>query len=95
MTDHAAGGKKGALLGLAVGIAVLAGVFAFALACLPHRLSVLPRPWTCTDPVYGVVLFLAFPVNLLTDDLSRAVVFAPLSLAIYAAIGGLAASRSR
>lgn len=82
-------------MGLAVGVAILTGIYLLALACLPYRLSLLPRPWTCTDPVYGAVVFLAFPVNLLTDDLSRAVVFAPLSLALYTAIGGIAASRSR
>jgi hypothetical protein len=33
--------------------------------------------------------YLAFPVNLLTNDLSRALALAPLSLGIYTILGAL------
>ena len=87
--------KKGAVLGLLGGVSAHAGVFATAVHCLPFRISLPPQPWPwyCSDPAYGVIGYLAFPVNLLTNDLSRAVLFAPLSLAIYAALGALIASK--
>jgi len=87
--------KRGAISGLLVGASALSGVLAVAVYCLPFRISSPPQPWPwyCADPAYGVIGYLAFPVNLLTNDLSRAVLFAPLSLAIYAALGALIASR--
>jgi hypothetical protein len=88
-------GLKGALFGLAAGLVALAGVFAVALQCLPYRISQPPPPWPwhCADPAYGVIGYLAFPANLLTNDLAQAVFFAPLSLLIYSLLGALIGSR--
>jgi hypothetical protein len=66
----------------------LAGVLALALHCLPLRISaMMPMPWYCADPVYGALGFLAFPVNLLTNDLAQAIWLAPLSLITYMLLG--------
>jgi len=83
--------KRGAVLGLLVGLAVLIGLLAVSVQCLPYRISSPPQPWpwVCTDPVYGMLGYLAFPVNLLTNDLSRALALAPLSLGIYTILGAL------
>ncbi len=83
--------KRGAVLGFVVGLVALAGVFAVAVRCLPFRISLPPPPWPwyCSDPAYGLISYLAFPVNLLTNDLSQAILFAPLSLLIYAILGAL------
>jgi len=82
---------RGAILGLVAGVVALAGGFAVAVQCLPFRISSPPQPWPwyCSDPAYGLIGYLAFPVNLLTNDLSQAVLFAPLSLLIYALLGAL------
>lgn len=48
-----------------------------------------PWPWYCSDPAYGAIGYLAFPVNLLTNDLSLAIRLAPLSLLIYVVLGSL------
>lgn len=92
---------RGAILGLVAGLVALAGSFAVAVQCLPFLISSPPQPWPwyCSDPAYGLIGYLAFPVNLLTNDLSQAVLFAPLSLLIYALLGalidsGLARSKS-
>ena len=83
--------KRGAVIGHAVGLIALACVLAVAVQCLPFRISspAQPWPWVCSDPAYGIIGYLAFPVNLLTNDLSQAVLFAPLSLLIYAVLGAL------
>ena len=82
---------RGAVLGLVIGLVALAGVFAVTVRCLPFRISLPPQPWPwyCSDPAYGLLGYLAFPANLLTNDLSQAVYFAPLSLLIYASLGAL------
>jgi hypothetical protein len=84
----------GALIGGAIGLLVLAAVFGVAVYCMPYRISVPARPWPacCTDPVYALITCLAFPVNLLTNDLSDAVLYAPLSLLVYASLGALIGS---
>ncbi len=80
--------QRGAIAGLITGILALAGVLALALHCLPLRISaMMPVPWYCADPVYGVIGYLAFPVNLLTDDLAQAIPLAPLSLIAYTLLG--------
>ncbi|MGQ9547645.1 MAG: hypothetical protein ACUVSY_01545 [Roseiflexus sp.] len=80
--------QRGAVAGLITGILALAGVLALALHCLPLRISaVMPMPWYCADPMYGAIEYLAFPVNLLTNDLARAIRLAPLSLVMYVLIG--------
>ena len=83
--------RRGALIGFLVGSAVLIGLLAMSVECLPYRLSFLPQPWPwfCSDPAYGLLGYLAFPANVLTNDLSRAIIYAPLSLAIYVLLGGL------
>jgi hypothetical protein len=57
----------------------------------PYRISSPshPWPWTCTDPAFSVIVYLAFPVNLLTSDLSRSTLLAPLALVTYAILGAL------
>jgi hypothetical protein len=50
------------------------------------------NPGRGTAPAYGLISYLAFPVPLLTNDLARAIVFAPLSLLIYVALGTLIGS---
>lgn len=79
----------GAMVGLVVGLLVLSGVLALVLRCLPLRIAPPPTPWPwyCADPAYGVLLYLAFPVNVLTNDLTRGIVLAPLSLALYVLLG--------
>lgn len=79
----------GAMVGLAVGLLVLSAVLALVLRCLPLRIAppAAPWPWHCTDPAYGVLLYLAFPVNLLTNDLTRGLLLAPLSLMLYVLLG--------
>jgi hypothetical protein len=91
---------RAAILGFVVGLIALAGVFAVAWRCLPFRIASPPQPWPwyCSDPTYTVVGYLAFPVNLLTNDMSQAALLAPLSLLTYAIIGaliGLGSRRSR
>lgn len=60
-----------------------------AVRCLPFHISFPPQPWPwyCSDPAYRVIGYLAFPVNLLTNDLSQAVLLAPLSLLLYTILG--------
>ena len=84
--------KRGALIGLAVGLAALAGLFAATVRCLPFRISSSPQPWYCSDPAYSILGYFAFPVNLITNDLAQAVFWAPLSLATYTALGALIAA---
>ncbi len=81
---------SGAVAGLGVGVVILAGVLGLAVRCLPWRIAMPPSPWPwyCADPVYPVLLYLAFPVNLLTDDLTRGVMLAPLALVLYM-VGGI------
>jgi hypothetical protein len=90
----------GAILGLAGGLLVLGGVLAVAGRCLPFHISSTPPPWPwyCSNPAYSALGYLAFPVNLLTNDLARAILLAPLSLALYILLGvllGLALSLPR
>ncbi|HMO60425.1 MAG TPA: hypothetical protein PKC19_23985, partial [Roseiflexaceae bacterium] len=61
------------------------------------RISMPPQPWPwqCTDPAYGLIGWLAFPINLLTNDLAQAIWLAPLSLLGYAALGAAVALRWR
>lgn len=81
--------KRGAIAGLVTGVLGLGGVLAVALRRLPLRIAppAAPGPWYCADPVYGAIGYLAFPVNLLTNDLATAIPLAPLSLAVYALLG--------
>ena len=80
--------QRGAIAGLITGALALASLLALAMHCLPLRISaVMPMPWYCADPVYGVIGYLAFPVNLLTDDLAQAIWLAPLSLITYTLLG--------
>lgn len=81
--------KRGAVIGAIVGLILLTGVLAIARQCLPFRISSppLPWPWYCSEPAYGVIGYLAFPVNLLTNDLAQAILLAPLSLAVYTILG--------
>lgn len=86
--------KRGTIVGLGVGLLALAGVLTVAWQCLPFRISFppLPWPWYCADPVYGLIVYLAFPIPLLTNDLARAILFAPLSLVIYVVVGMIVGS---
>ena len=86
--------KRGAIIGLVIGLVALLGVFVVTVRCLPFRISSPPPPWPwyCSDPAYRLIGYLAFPVNVLTNDLSRAILFAPLSLLIYTILGGLIGS---
>lgn len=89
---HAA--KRGAIWSLVVGLLALAIALVAAIQCLPFRISspTNPWPWYCTDPAYRLIGYLAFPVNLLTNDLSQAIRFAPLSLLTYTILGVLISS---
>ena len=86
---------QGAVVGLVTGMVILLGVFAIAVRCLPFHISMSPQTWLwyCTAPVYTVIGYLAFPVNLLTNDLAQAVRFVPFSLALYTLLGALIGSR--
>jgi hypothetical protein len=83
---------RGAVIGLAAGLFALVFTFVIAWRCLPFHISQPPPPWpwVCSDPAFGVLDTLAFPVNLLTNDLARAIPLAPLSLLFYATLGTLA-----
>jgi hypothetical protein len=86
--------KQGALIGLMVGLIALAIALLLAIQCLPFRIAALqPAPWYCTDPAYVLFGYLAFPANVLTNDLSRAIWFAPLSLLLYVGVGAFIGSR--
>jgi hypothetical protein len=90
----------GAVLGLAAGLLALGSVFLTARQCLPFHISQPPPPWPwyCSDPAFGVISTLAFPVNLLTNDLGRVIFLAPLSLLLYVLLGagiGLASGMAR
>jgi hypothetical protein len=90
----------GAALGFAAGLLVLGGVFFTARQCLPYHISQPPPPWPwyCTEPAFGLISTLAFPVNLMTNDLAQAVTLAPVSLLLYALLGaglGLASGMAR
>ena len=92
--------KRGAVSSLAAGLLALGGVLAVVGYCLPFHIysPQPPWPWYCSDPAYSALGYLAFPVNLLTNDLARAILLAPLSLALYIILGvllGLALSLSR
>ncbi len=92
--------RRGALFGLVVGLVALGSVLAVVGQCLPFQISFPPPPWPwyCSDLAYGVIGYLAFPVNLITTDLARAVPLAPLSLLMYVFLGmlvGLALGASR
>jgi len=84
----------GALLGLLAGSVALVGFLAVAAGCLPYRISSPAQPWPplCSDPAYRVITYLSFPVNLLSNDLSTAILLAPLSLLMYAILGALIGS---
>jgi len=86
--------RRGAISGCLVGLVALTGAFVAAVGCLPFHISFPPQPWPwyCTDPAYRVIGYLAFPVNLLTNDLSQAVLLAPLSLLLYTVLGALLGS---
>ncbi len=79
----------GAVLGLAAGLLLLGVVLLADVRCLPFHISMPPPPWPwyCSDPAYGLIAWLAFPVNLLTNDLSQALLLAPLSLLLYMLLG--------
>lgn len=82
---------RGAAVGLAAGLLLLGGALAVAGHCLPFHIAAPPPPWPwyCADPAYAALGYLAFPVNLLTNDLARAILLAPLSLALYGLLGAL------
>ncbi len=82
---------RGAIIGLVVGLVALAGTLTLAVRCLPFYISSPPPPWPwyCAEPAYGLLRYLAFPANVLTNDLSRAILLAPLSLLIYVLLGAL------
>lgn len=86
--------KKGAVIGALVGLIALAGALAVAVQCLPIRIASPPTPWPwyCAEPAYGVIGYLAFPVNLLTNDLSQAILLAPVALVMYTLLGALIGS---
>jgi hypothetical protein len=86
--------KRGAIVGLGVGLLALAGVLTVTWQCLPFRISFppLPWPWYCADSVYGLIVYLAFPIPLLTNDLAWAILFAPLSLVTYVVVGMIVGS---
>ena len=81
----------GAAVGLAAGLLALGGVLTVAGHCLPYHIAAPPPPWPwyCADPAWSALGWLAFPVNLLTNDLARAILLVPLSLALYSLLGGL------
>ena len=90
-TKFGHGIRRGALIGFIVGLGALSGALAVSIGCLSYRISFPPPPlpWYCTDPVNGWLGYLAFPVNVLTNDLSRAILLAPLSLVMYVVLGAL------
>jgi hypothetical protein len=79
----------GAALGLAVGLILLGAAFLAAVRCLPYHISQppLPWPWVCSEPAERLIRFLAFPLNLLTEDLAKAVRLAPVLLLVYGLLG--------
>ena len=83
--------RRGAFAGLAAALLVFGGVLAVVEHCLPFHISSPqpPWPWYCSDPAYSAISYLAFPVNLLTNDLARALLFAPFSLLLYILLGVL------
>jgi hypothetical protein len=85
---------RGAIFGLVAGLLALGGVLTLAWQCLPLRISFPPQPWPwyCSDPAYGLIGYLAFPVPLLTNDLAQAILLAPLSLLLYVVLGALIGS---
>lgn len=83
--------KRGAVIGFLAGLFSSAVALAVVWRCLPFYITYphIPWPWYCTAPVYPVIGFLAFPVNLLTGDLAQAVALAPLSWLFYALAGAI------
>ena len=83
--------KQGAVIGLLVGLIALLILLAIVFSCLPWHISspTSPWPWYCSDPIYTLLGYVAFPVNLLTNDMARAVLLSPLSLLLYTVLGGL------
>ncbi|HMK09879.1 MAG TPA: hypothetical protein VK449_12695 [Anaerolineales bacterium] len=83
--------RRGAIAGLVVGLLAIAVAYLVAARCLPYRITspAPPWPWVCADPEYAWFGDMAFPVNLLTNDLGRAVLLSPLALAFYATLGML------
>lgn len=83
--------QRGATAGCLVGLIALTGAFVAAVRCLPFYISFPPYPWPwyCSDPAYRLIGYLAFPVHLLTNDLSQTILLAPLSLLLYTVLGAL------
>jgi hypothetical protein len=83
----------GATAGFVFGLLALVLVLKLAVWCLPFLISgqIVARPAVCTDPVYSVLIYLAFPVNLITHDLTEAMLLSPLSLLFYTLVGALTA----
>ncbi|GIV65397.1 MAG: hypothetical protein KatS3mg046_657 [Bellilinea sp.] len=81
--------RRGALVGFGVGLLALAVALAVVWRCLPFYITYppLPWPWYCAEPAYSTIAFLAFPINLITDDLAQAIRLAPLSLLFYTLVG--------
>jgi len=81
----------GAAGGLAAGLLALGAVFGVAQRCLPFQISQPPQPWpwVCSGRFFGAIGYLAFPVNLLTNELGRAALLAPLALILYSLVGAL------
>jgi hypothetical protein len=76
-------------MSLSLGLVALTSVLAISVQCLPYRITSPSPPWY---PAYGMLDYLAFPVNVLTNELSQGVVLAPLSLVMNMILGALSGS---
>ncbi|MEW6504717.1 MAG: hypothetical protein AB1457_12210 [Chloroflexota bacterium] len=83
--------RRGALIGFGTGLLALGVTLMVAWRCLPFYITypATSWPWYCTQPAYSMIVFLAFPINLITHDLAQSVVLAPLSLLFYTIAGAL------
>lgn len=81
----------GALSGAVVGVLVLVVMYLVTGTCLPYLIAEPTTlwPWYCARPTYGLLTYLTFPINVLTNDLASAAKLAPLTLLFYAVIGAL------
>lgn len=80
--------KTGFVTGIFVGIIALTTSSVLAARCLSYLIT---HPagyslWYCEPPVYPNI---SFPINMLTDDLSRAGWFAPTVPIFYAIFGAI------
>lgn len=78
------------MAGLVIGFLTLGVSLGVAIWCLPFHISSPNVPWpaVCSDPANAGLLYLVFTANLITDDLTNAILLSPVVLVDLHSAGG-------